>query len=345
LGTDLNIIMASMAYVGLAVTSHNASAYSTAEFSNVVATGTVTGNWQEVSLGVTQWSNSPAPLYVRVEDKAGKKKTVTHPSAAATTASAWTEWRIALSDLSGVNLAAVKKVVLGVGDAASPKPGAGGMLYVDDIQFGTPILPVGLVANYPFENEVKDVSGNGHDGTILGTVTYVDGPAGKGKAVLFPGTAGNAVSLGTFNPSEKTGMLSVSLWAKWNGLSTQWQGLIGKRNNWNATDTMWQIEANQTTGALSFSRYNITGGTAPALKVGEWTHIAVTFDKLTTRFYVNGVQTGTSATWSFGPAVDASLNIGCDNAGGGNAFNGALDEVRLYDVALTPAEVLALAGK
>ena len=86
---------------------------------------------------------------------------------------------------------------------------------------------------------------------------------------------------------------------------------------------MWQIEANQTTGALSFSRYNITGGTAPVLKVGEWTHIAVTFDKTTTRFYVNGVQTSSSTTWSFGPDREASLQIGCDNSGGGNPFNGA----------------------
>ena len=108
--------------------------------------------------------------------------------------------------------------------------------------------------------------------------------------MLFPGPAGNAVDLGTFNPSEKTGMLSVSLWAKWNGLSTQWQGLIGKRDSWADGQTMWQIEANQTTGALSFSRYNITGATAPVLNVGEWTHIAVTFDKTTARFYVNGAR-------------------------------------------------------
>ena len=55
------------------------------------------------------------------------------------------------------------------------------------------------------------------------------GRSRQGKALLFPGTPGNAVNLGTFNPSEKTGTLSVFLWAKWNGLSTPWQGLIGKR--------------------------------------------------------------------------------------------------------------------
>ena len=62
------------------------------------------------------------------------------------------------------------------------------------------------------------------------------------------------MDLGTFNPSEKTGKLTVALWAKWNGLSTAWQGLIGKRTDWDRRDMMWQIEANQTDGSLRFQR-------------------------------------------------------------------------------------------
>ena len=343
--SSTTLTMPATVYVGFLVCAQSATGgIAVADFSQISTTGNAAGAWKTADVGVAQPANSPAAMYVVVEDKAGKKKTVVNPNPAATTTPAWTEWRIALSDLTGVNLAAVKKLTIGVGDSANPKPGAAGKLYLDDIQFGKPILPVGLVANYTLENNVKDVTGNGHDGTILGTVTYVDGPAGKGKALLFPGTPGNAVNLGTFNPSEKTDMLSVSLWAKWNGLSNQWQGLIGKRDTWAASETMWQIEAAQTTGVLSLGRYNISVGSGnQVLKVGEWTHIAVTFDKATARFYVNGVQTGSGA-FSFGPDTEASLQFGCDSADG-NAFNGALDEVRLYDIVLTPAEILALAGK
>ncbi len=137
IGTDQSITMTANVYVGLCVTSHNPAAYSTAEFSNVSTTAT--GAWQNVSIGVAQRSNGVAPLYVRVEDKAGKKKTVVNPDAAAVTKGAWTEWKIPLADLSGVNVAAVKKLTIGVGDSANPKPGAAGMLYIDDIQFGKPI--------------------------------------------------------------------------------------------------------------------------------------------------------------------------------------------------------------
>jgi len=138
IGADQNVSMVAGVYVGLCVTSHSTGAYSTAEVSSVATTGTVTGAWQNVSIGVNQWSNGAAPLYVTVEDKAGKTKTVTSANAAATTVSDWTEWRVPLSDLAGVNLAAVKKLTIGVGDKANPKAGATGMLYIDDVLFGKP---------------------------------------------------------------------------------------------------------------------------------------------------------------------------------------------------------------
>jgi regulation of enolase protein 1 (concanavalin A-like superfamily) len=154
-GADQNITMVSNVYIGLAVTSHNGSAYSTAEFSNVTSTGT--GAWQNVSVGVTQRSNGIAPMYLTVEDKAGKKKTVVNPDAAAVTKGTWTQWQIPLTDLSGVNVAAVKKLTIGVGDSANPQAGAAGMLYIDDIQFGKPVPPVTepLIANGGFETGVQ----------------------------------------------------------------------------------------------------------------------------------------------------------------------------------------------
>jgi regulation of enolase protein 1 (concanavalin A-like superfamily) len=151
LGADQNITMTSNVYIGLCVTSHNPAAYSTAEFSNVTTAGT--GSWQNTSIGVTQRSNGVAPLYLTVEDKAGKKKTVVNPDAAAVTKGTWTQWKIPLADLSGVNAAAVKKLAIGVGDSANPKAGAAGMLYIDDIQYGKAAVvdTTNLVVNGGFE--------------------------------------------------------------------------------------------------------------------------------------------------------------------------------------------------
>jgi hypothetical protein len=129
---------ASPVYIGLCVTSHNVNALTTAEFSNVATTGNVTGAWEVAEIGVAQPGNVPSQLYVVVQDSAGQSKVVKHPDPGATTLVNWQEWTIPLSDLSGVNLAAVKKLSIGVGDRTNPTPGGAGRLYLDDIGFGHP---------------------------------------------------------------------------------------------------------------------------------------------------------------------------------------------------------------
>jgi hypothetical protein len=139
LGTAQTITMTNPVLIGLAVCSHDAALTTVAEFSNVSTTGTVTGSWQSVAIGMTMPTNGPAPVYLVVEDKAGKSKMVVNANPSASTTAAWTEWRIPLRDLTGVNLTAMKKITLGVGDKAGPKAGSAGMLYIDDIGYGHPL--------------------------------------------------------------------------------------------------------------------------------------------------------------------------------------------------------------
>ena len=86
-------------------------------------------------------TNSPADLYVVVEDSGGKRAATTHPTIV--TAAAWTEWKIPLSRFAGVNLSKVKKLTIGVGSRTGPKADGAGRLYIDDIAVGHP-LPDGL---------------------------------------------------------------------------------------------------------------------------------------------------------------------------------------------------------
>ena len=87
------------------------------------------------------------------------------------------------------------------------------------------------------------------------------------------------------------------------------------------------------------------------LPLNQWTHVAVTFDGANAMFYINGAPTGSGA-FSFGYLYDAPFAIGASGANpdatnpnirtGVNSFNGSLDEVRVYDRALSAAEVTAL---
>lgn len=126
--------------VGLGVASNNSGAGAcVADFSDVVTTGSVSGQWQVAAIGGDNPANDSAPLYLVIEDKAGKKKTIVNANPAAVNVDVWTEWRIPLTDLSaGVNLAAVKKITIGVGDPSASRAGGAGTLLFDDLQYGHP---------------------------------------------------------------------------------------------------------------------------------------------------------------------------------------------------------------
>ncbi len=138
----VNVTMANDVLIGLALTSHNASVVTAAEFSNLSTTGNVTGAWQTAEIGATQpVGNSVEPMYVRIEDSAGAKATVVNADEAITLRPTWQEWKIPYSALTGVNLSRVKKMYIGVGNRSTPTAGGTGTVYIDDISLGRPRTP------------------------------------------------------------------------------------------------------------------------------------------------------------------------------------------------------------
>jgi hypothetical protein len=83
-------------------------------------------------------TNGAGALYVVVEDSAGKAAVVTNSDPAAVTLMTWTEWKIPLSSFTGINLAKVKRLYIGVGDRKAPAKGGAGRIYIDDIRLTKP---------------------------------------------------------------------------------------------------------------------------------------------------------------------------------------------------------------
>jgi regulation of enolase protein 1 (concanavalin A-like superfamily) len=133
---SVNMPMLANVYVGLCLTSHNVNVTCTAEFSNVTLPGSASGDWQSQDIGIE--SNVAEQLYVVLQDSAGNSAVVKHPDPAATTIGSWTEWSIPLIDFTGVNMQAIKSMVIGAGDRANPKHGGAGTLYIDDIGLRLP---------------------------------------------------------------------------------------------------------------------------------------------------------------------------------------------------------------
>jgi len=82
--------------------------------------------------------NAVEPLYAALGDSTGNRATVEHPDPTAVTIDTWEQWPIALTDVAGVDLTAIKMMSIGVGDPASNQPGGTGLVRIDDIELHLP---------------------------------------------------------------------------------------------------------------------------------------------------------------------------------------------------------------
>jgi hypothetical protein len=241
-------------------------------------------------------------------------------------------------------------------------------LVMDEVIATTPPGTSGLVANYQFETGTgtlaADTSGNNHSGTLTaGGISWISpGIMNSNSAVHFDGyTAGSRISIGTWNPAAGTNQLTLALWINWAGprdpAQGQPQGLICKRDGWSADDLMFMFEMDtpdsaDTRGAVGLRQYSSAGtdvySEAHVMDqfIGRWAHVAAVFDGTTARLYLNGSEIA-SGPFSFANGTGAGMTIGNNNSDSWpdcpGVFNGDMDDVRIYNRALTPAQVAYLA--
>jgi hypothetical protein len=201
----------------------------------------------------------------------------------------------------------------------------------------------------------SDTSGNANNGAIVGA-TRVAGQAGFGGALSFDGTASIvnvahsaslALSSGMtleawVNPSANTGTAPNGGWRtvlmKERGTNGLAYALYGNDGNSNPSRPAGYVH----NGASGGTDKEAAAG--PALPVGTWSHLAVTFDGTTIRLYVNGTLRSSFAASGAIAASTAPLRIGGNNvftSPGTEFFAGLIDEVRVYSRALSAAEIAA----
>jgi len=114
----------------------NAPHYSETERTFDPAQNWTTGGVETLVLNVRgRPANDAAPLYVTIQDSADGAGRAVYPDGAVVKNDDWVEWQIPFSTFidAGVNMAAVKTMVIGVGDPDNPVAGPTGLLYIDDI--------------------------------------------------------------------------------------------------------------------------------------------------------------------------------------------------------------------
>jgi hypothetical protein len=197
-----------------------------------------------------------------------------------------------------------------------------------------------LVAVYSFDEgtgtSAADLSGKGNTGTIVNG-TWV---AGKyGSALAFNG-ASTRVTIPDASSLRLTTAMTLEAWVNPSITSSVWRDVIYKGDDnyyLTAASTVNGVPAVGATLGSSGSS-NVFGSVA--LPVNSWTHLAATYDGTAVRLFVNGAQVASLAKTGGIATSSNPLEIGSDHLYG-QYFQGAIDEIRLYNVALTPTQIQA----
>jgi len=340
-------------------------------------------------------ANAAEQLYVAVEDNAGHVKVVNHPDLEAAQIGAWQEWNIELTQFSGagVNLKAIKKMYIGLGNRTSPKAGGTGTIFIDDIRVypsrcvpsvgkpaadlsgncivdladveilanlwldsGFQITPVnpgtaGLVAQYPFNGNANDSVG-GHNGTVNGNPQWVTGYL---EGALKFGGSGDYVEIG-YSPDLSLNEFTLSAWVKI-AADPGIFGILGTRAGGEYTFDL-KVMAAYIHGDIGNGTAWIntaidigsgdtgTTGTGGDLVVYRWHMIAYVIDNThqQVRLYLDGDLKRTISISGTPLLMQSGESMRIGDTGYSEWMNGLIDEVRIYNRALSAAEIAWLAG-
>lgn len=203
-----------------------------------------------------------------------------------------------------------------------------------------------LTGHYPFDNNGNDLSGNGNNLTANGTPTYVYGV--KDFAAVLNGSSQYFTAAANTVHDFTTGDFSFSFWlyrvTDSGGIEQLVikfsAGNVGYRVFINASDKI-QAQIGDASGATS-----ITGDTSIA--TATWYFVTVTFDRDGNGIiYLNATSDGSASISGRALTITnaQTFTVGRDSASSAEFFPGRIDDLRIYNTALTSTEVATLYNK
>ncbi len=211
-----------------------------------------------------------------------------------------------------------------------------------------------LKAYYAFTGNANDLSGNGHNGSVSGPSLTTDRYGNTNSAYQFTGIDGvtedHRIDIGVASTIVPEGSdLTYVSWIKSSGMT----GVHTVVNTETGTVKGFGLWYDPGVGGV-FTAF-ISDGTFPELRIdtslvptGEWNFVAMTWSSVDSlRLYINGALEGTAykSQWTYGIDYVPHIFIGgahLGETGGQNSFNGTLDDIRIYNRALSAAEITAL---
>jgi hypothetical protein len=199
--------------------------------------------------------------------------------------------------------------------------------------------PANMISWWPGDGNASDIQG-GNNGTLQGGATFASGEVGQ--AFSFNGTSAH-IEVPDSPSLNPTNQITIDTWVKTSSDSRQ--GLVSKLNqSFSSPDGSYDLTI--VNASLVEFFVNGAGYLRPAASVcdGQWHHLAGTYDGNTMSLYVDGALAGSTSASGAITQSTRPLYLGAelrDNADSG-FLNGQLDEVEIFNVALSGNQIAAI---
>jgi hypothetical protein len=225
---------------------------------------------------------------------------------------------------------------------------AAGMLYIDDIRLyplsSDLLTPPDPLAGFWNLDEgtgtvVADSSGNGNDGVLVGEPVWVAGQVGT--ALRFDGID-DYVEVPHHETLSVNSEVTVALWMnpeRYNSAGEGWGGVMAKGNP--RTYSLFTT----SDGNLHFSTAGVGSVSTDTVPLNEWSHVAAMVIAGSHAYYINGQASGGGGAGIVLPGLNNTAPVTFGNIDEtARFFQGMLDDVRVYNRALSEEEVTWLAS-
>ena len=208
---------------------------------------------------------------------------------------------------------------------------------------GAPPVPV-LSLNFDEASGNAIDSASGLVGTVSGAVRV---PGLRGTALSFDGV-NDSVTIPDAAALDLTTGMTMAAWVNM-GARDGWETIILKENVDTYSYALYAQDGGTVQGGSPEPSGNVSlaGRTETllgnaAIASGAWVHLATTYDGTTQRVFVNGVEVSNAAVTGTIDVGAGALRIGGNDVWAGEYFQGLIDEVRIFNRALTAAEIAAV---